>query len=139
MPQSRIPKYPYKVVNKAKKPTEKDWYSLTHGEIASGQGKPKQKPPIKFLEFQKKATVTESLPSRLKPPRWVLARFARHAKISVVSNDLLKRLRRAPSKRAFIETQQGFNEIGRRRGGGKLLRSIITQELVDEFINRGGE
>lgn len=139
MPQRRIPSYPYNRVKPAGKPTEKEWHSLNRNNIASGPGKPRLKPPKKFLDRQKKAAVSESPPYLVKPPRWVLARFARHVKVSVVCNDLIKRLRRAPSKRAFIETQQGFNEIGRRRGGGKLLRSIITQKLVDKFIERGRE
>ena len=139
MSRQRIPKYPYKQVKPAEPPTESEWVSMNREDIASGPGKPRLTPPKKFLDHEKKTAITESPPYRVKPPRWVLARIARHVKVSVVCNDLITRLRRAPSKRAYIETQQGFNEIGRRRGGGKLLRSIITQELVDEFIERGEE
>lgn len=139
MLERRIPKYPFRKVGVAKKPTHQEWHRMMNAEIKSGPAVENQIPSRVLLDVQKKAAITEIPPYHTTPPRWVLARVARHARISVVCNDLITRLRRAPSKRAFIETQQGFNELGRRRGGGKLLRRIITQELVDEFIAKGGE
>jgi len=139
MLEPRIPRYPFRKVGNAKKPTALEWHRMTNAEIKSGPAAEELTIDRRIIDIQKKAAITEIPPYKTTPPRWVLARVARHARINVVCNDLITRLRRAPSKRAFIETQQGFNELGRRRGGGKLLRRVITQELVDEFIAKGGE
>jgi hypothetical protein len=51
----------------------------------------------------------------------------------VVAKDLLDRLRRAPGERNLRTTRNALQELGRRRGGGRFLRKLVTQELVDEF------
>jgi hypothetical protein len=138
MLQPKIPKYPFKRVGLAARPMQRDWHIMTSAEIDAGPGLKSHMPPQRILEIQKDASITEIPAYRSVPPKWVLARIARHVSVKVVCEDLITRLRRAPSKRAYLETQLGFNELGRRRGGGKLLRRFITQDLVDEFIKKGG-
>lgn len=139
MRQPKIPKYPFRRVGSAERQSAKTIKSLAREAYASGQGKPKYKPAKQYLDREKNIAVTERPVHGIKPPKWLLARFARHASIKVVINDLFERLRRAPSKRTILFTQYGLNEIGRRRGGGRLLRQTITQSLVDKFQAKGGK
>ena len=113
MSPQEIPRYPFRRIGAAEKPTPKVLRS--------------------YLDREKKLAVTEKSIHGVRPPRWLLARIERHAPVGVVVDDLLKRLRRAPSAKNIRFTQCGLNELGRRRGGGKLLRRTITQQLFDEF------
>lgn len=137
MKQPKVPKYPFRRVGPADKPTQNDLRSLARSAYASGKGEAKIKPSKQYLDLEKKKAVMEKPAHGIRPPKWLLARMARHAPTRVIVGDLIKRLRRLPSEKNIRFTQCGFNELGRRRGGGKLLRRTITQQLVDEFQAKG--
>ncbi len=139
MKQPKIPKYPFRKVGPAEKPSHNALKSLARTDCAAGPGKLKYRPSQRFHDREKALAMTEKPVYGIRPPKWLLARIARHASVTVVIEDLLKRLRRAPTRKAILFTQCGLNELGRRRGGGALLRRIITQKLVDEFQAKGEE
>jgi len=133
MSPQEIPRYPFRRIGAAEKPTPKVLRSLARPETASGRPETRLRLSRSYLDREKKLAVTEKSIHGVRPPRWLLARIERHAPVGVVVDDLLKRLRRAPSAKNIRFTQCGLNELGRRRGGGKLLRRTITQQLFDEF------
>jgi len=45
---------------------------------------------------------------------------------------MIERARRHPNRRNYERVRSVLQEIGRRRGGGKRLRELITQDLVGE-------
>lgn len=139
MKQPKVPKYPFRRVGSADKPSEKTLKSLACKEITSGQGKPKLRLSKRSLDRERKLAVVEKSVHGMRPPKWLLARIAKHAPVRVVMDDVFRRLRRTPSENNLRFTQRALNELGRRRGGGKLLRQTVTQKLVDEFQAKGGK
>lgn len=137
MTKPEIPKYPFERVGPAAKPSKKTLKSLARSDYSSGKGKQKGEPSKRFLDREKKIAVKEKPVHGVRPPKWLLARFAKHVPVSVVIEDLFKYLRRDRSEKNMRFTQYGLNEIGRRRGGGRLLRKTLSQEVVDEFQAKG--
>ena len=137
MAKPKIPKYPFKRVGSAEKPTVKMLKSMNREYQSSGQGKTRIKPSRKFLARERIMADNERPVRNLRAPKWLLSRIARHAPVKLVVNDLVERLRRSSTEKNLRFTQAGFNELGRMRGGGKLIRGIVTQKLVDEFQVKG--
>jgi hypothetical protein len=131
-----MPNYPFRRVGSADSPSLEALRSLARTPLHFEQVELTHKPSPRFVAREESLAVTEELPYGLRPPNWVLARFAQHASVATVIDDLFKRLSRSPSEKNMRFTQHALNELGRRRGGGRLLRRIVTQKLVDEYQAR---
>ena len=133
MSKPNIPKYPYRRVKPAGKPSPKIINSLLRKDVVSGVMQPSCKPPDDFIKREQKSSVIEKYLHDIPTPKWLLARFERHTSRKVIMNDIITRLRRAPSKKNFRLTQRLLNEMGRRPGGGRYIHRQITQDLINEF------
>jgi hypothetical protein len=128
-----MPKYSFRRVKPAEPPTAKNLRGLIRHDTASGGKQPRLKPTTGFLELEKKSAVIEKHLPGIRVPKWYYARRTRGASLNAVWNEMLKRLRRAPSESNLRLAQYLLNEQGRRRGGGKFVHRTVTQKLVDEF------
>ena len=136
MARRRKLEYPFRRLKPPKDPTVKEMVSLNRDVTACGYYRPKKAFPRKWLKHAKTMVMKNEIPEDFRAPRWIEARIARRASMKVILDDIIKRLRRAPSERAFRLVLLALNEIGKRRGGGRLLRRTITQKLVNEFQAR---
>ena len=133
MPKPKQPKNPFRRVKPAAKLKDRDFKKLDRGTTAAGAVKAPRKLPQSVQAREKTIAAVEKPLHGTRPQRWVLARVARHASPRVIAKDLIDRLRRAPSEKNLRATRDGLHELGRRRGGGRFIRRLVTQELVDEF------
>jgi hypothetical protein len=126
--------YPFARAAEASEPDKKRLRSLGRPETAAGPAEPAARPPARFLDQEVASVTVDGRQAEIRPPKWFYARVARGASSAQVMNDMAVRLRRAPSERALRLTRRVLEEVGRRRGGGRLVRRAMTQELVDEFL-----
>lgn len=110
---------------------------LAQREARSGSREPPNELDTAFIERQRGLVEHAAQPSRRTVPKWVYARIERRTPPSAIASDVIERLRRAPSERGYREAGELLNELGRRRGGARLVRELVTQELVDEFLRKG--
>jgi arginine utilization protein RocB len=67
-------------------------------------------------------------------PNWLKAEITNRKSPQAVLKYLMERVRRAPSKNALQLAQQIINDIGRKKGGSKVFKGIVTSDTVREII-----
>jgi hypothetical protein len=138
MPEKKIPDYVFTKVEPREPLTEMELIKMARREIAAGVGNtPEIKISNKFVKRQNEMVRAEKRVCKVKPPNWLKAHFAKHSPINEVLDQLIKRLDRIPSEQILRETQIGLNELGRRPGGYKLLKELLTQEFVNKYLEKG--
>ena len=129
---------PFKEVGAAQEPTAELVLDITRQHTAAGAARAPEAPPPEFVQRQKQIAVAEPRP-RGDVPRWIYARIEKGATPEEVLKHSIERVRRAPSESSFRLVQHLLNETGRRPEGGKYIRSLVTQELVDQLQAPGKE
>lgn len=134
MSTQKLPRYPFRKLKPAAEPSQDDLRKLFDGvESAAGAGKPVAEVPKAFRDRQRTVATRMSDPADTAVPRWLYARIERGASPEQIAEDVLKRLRRAPSERALRQSAAMLEELSRRRGGAKLLTEVVSQKLVREL------
>ena len=134
MPTQKLPRYPFRKQKPAPELSTEDLHKLFDGvESAAGAGLPVAEVPKAFRERQRAVAGRMPDPADTTVPRWLYARIERGAKPEQIADDVLARLRRAPSERALRQSAAMLEELARRRGGAKLLTEVVSQELVREL------
>jgi len=124
--------YPYKKVT-ASEPSASDGASIQRGDSNSGSGTAPRALPKAFEDRQRKSNLDEPQIADALTQRFIYAHAERRASSRTVLDEVASRAKRAPSRKNLERMQAVANEIGRRRGGGKLLREVVTQVLVDQL------
>jgi hypothetical protein len=107
-------------------------------DAAHGEGKAPRHPPAAFLRREIEEAPEDRLRDDAQISRWLHAHAESGASSRAVTEAMIERARRHPSRRSFERIRSVLLEVGRRRGGGKKLRELITQDLVDELVEKEG-
>jgi hypothetical protein len=126
--------YPYTRVRGAADVSADDAASLDRGDPKNGAGKPPRPVPSGFDAKEKAGAIDEPQVADALSLRLLHAHAERASSARTVLEDAAARAVRAPNRRNLGRMQTVANEIGRRRGGGKLIRELLTQDLVDRLI-----
>ncbi len=73
-----------------------------------------------------------------KPPRWVRMAAEKRLKPQQAAELAIKRVTRLPTRGNFQTAQIMLNDLGRNPRNGKLLRQLVTQEMVTQLTKKGG-
>ncbi|HSK81081.1 MAG TPA: hypothetical protein VLQ45_31800 [Thermoanaerobaculia bacterium] len=121
----------------ASPPTEAQVRTLATGETRSGGGT--KAPDEEVLRRERLQVVREGeKPFPLKEPSWLRALVEKKASDDEVIDAVEKRVRRAPTRENLLVAQALAHDLAKKRGSGERLRKILTQELVNEIIEKGG-
>jgi hypothetical protein len=131
-------RYPFKKVGAAREASREMLRSLERPEAAQGEGKAPRRPPAAFLQREVEEAPEDRLRDDAQISRWLHAHAESGASSRTVTEEMIERARRHPSRRSFERIRSVLLEVGRRRGGGKRLRELVTQEVVDELIGKEG-
>jgi hypothetical protein len=106
----------------------------------SGAGKPKESPPMKYVEKERKEAETLDPEFWKDGPDWLKKQLncEEEHNYAETFEMMLKSLREKPSEKNLRLAQKVLNEIGRFKEGGKFLTKEITQKLLDEFQAKEG-
>ena len=102
----------------------------------AGRGE-KRAPATAFMKIERK----QLLPVKgmmKKPPRWVRMAAEKRLKPQQAAELAIKRVMRLPTRGNFQTAQIMLNDLGRNPRNGKLLRQLVTQELVTKLTKKGG-
>ena len=129
-------KYPLKRVGPADSIDIDQAESILRNEAKSGQPEKTPRIPKAFVKHERAAVVDDPVIADQRTRKLMYAHIERDDSSGTVLAAALKRALRAPSTRNLERMRAVANEIGRRRGGGKALREILTEEAVEELIRR---
>jgi hypothetical protein len=127
------PKYPFKRVGNAADMTMDTAEAIAHEDSSAGAGKI-PRIPASFQEHANASARGIRLVDDRLTTKLVYAHIERGSSTQKVLDDGVIRAKRAPSRRNLERMGAVANEVGRRRGGGRLLRQTVTQAVVDELI-----
>lgn len=137
MPRRRAWQYPYRKVGQRKLLSNEERLSLAQTESSAGIGRPRAQVPRAFLRRQRTVSTVGSGLLRFRPPAWARRLTAARRPRQEMLDALEKRVYRAPAEKNLRQALIILNDIGRLRGGGKLLRERLTQQVVDRLIGGG--
>ena len=129
------PKNPFRKVGAAKKIRTEDAVSATYEPTRSGAADRTPRVPAAFDPREQASAIDDPLITDAMTRRFLYGHIERKTSIDGVLESAGKSSVRAPSTRNLERMRSVVNEMGRRRGGGRKLRSTLTQELVDEIID----
>ncbi len=134
MTQPRPFKNPFPATKVRAQLDEADLRTFMEEERAAG--KPDRMPdiPCAFLLRMNRSSTEGTGLASFRRPDWV-ARIAKANRPPAEAVDaLVDRAAKTPNEAVLREAQIVANDIGRLPDGGKLLRSKVTQQLVDRLI-----
>jgi hypothetical protein len=106
-------------------------------ESRAGAGKRNVASSRRFLAIEKLQVLKPKMAAR-NQPNWVRALAQKKVKDRVAVESALDRVTRFPGKSSLMVAQQVLNDFGAKKGGGALLRKMVTQKLVTQLIKKGG-
>jgi hypothetical protein len=102
-------------------------------------GKPDRVPqvPRRFLIGMRRAGSDGTLSGRFRRPDWI-AKLAKEKRPPAEALDALgARVAKAPTEANLRQAEIILGDLGRLPDGGKVLRSKVTQQVVDRIIGSG--
>jgi hypothetical protein len=111
----------------------------TLGQQDRASGKPDRVPevPRGFLIRMTRMGSDGTLSARFRRPDWI-AKIAKANRPSAEALDALAdRVSKQPTEANLRQAEVILGDLGRMSDGGKVLRSKVTQQLVDRIIGSG--
>lgn len=136
MPTRRPKPYrsPYKKT-KPETPTRHTVEAIDRDDTDAGAG-PEPRVPAAFEVKAKAVGIVDTSPSGGTAQKMLYTYAERGASSADVLQGAINRARKAPNRSNLERMRSVTNEVGRRRGGGSQVSKMLTQELVDELIER---
>jgi len=126
--------YPYKRMGKRSPLSKGEELALFRAQTQSKTSVHKIKLGKAFIEQQKSSFKDDNNLHDERVSKILHAHMERKSSSKAVLEQTAKNALRAPAKQNLRRMQSISNEIGRKRGGGKLLHEMLTQDMVNQLI-----
>ncbi|CAG0991538.1 hypothetical protein GPROT1_03053 [Gammaproteobacteria bacterium] len=131
--------YPFKKVGAAKALAPPDLEKLRAPEAKSGGG-PAPTAEVAAHMAREKALASSARPKVDARTVKLLHGYAeRGTSPAEVIDRMVAVTQRGKSRAAFERAQAVFNEVSAMKDGARVLRKVLTQELVNQMLDEGGE
>lgn len=130
-------RYPFQEVGERAALTQAGLRTLAQTESSAEQGRARSAVPRAFLQKVSAISSVDAPVAKFKPPTWVRALTRAKRSPQQVIDAIEQRVTQSPTRQNLLEAQMLLNDIGRLQDGGKLIRANITQQLVNQLIQKG--
>jgi len=126
--------YPYKRVGKRSPLSKSETLALFRTQSQPKTKIHKIKLHKNFVEKNKSSFKDDKNLNDERVSKILHAHMERKSTSKAVLEQTAKHALRAPAKQNLMRMKAIANEIGRKRGGGKILREMLTQDMVNQLI-----
>src|SRR5712692_2095842 len=131
--------YPFEEVPIRALLTQNELLIYLQTQIATGSGNPPTGEASTFIARQKTQSSSGTGLPHFDPPDWIREHIAPQRPLEGILDVLQQRVLAKPRESSLREALILINEFARLPGGTALIRTRLTQQVVDQLIEKGEE